>query len=147
MPTAHSCSRPLTFIFQRWLCCNLKQCVCVRRRRYTDIVGDHPLNIGTTTQVLLAYMLTGDAKYEDHVIEYIDAWCERTADNGGLIPSNIGLDGTIGGECDGQWWGGAYGWGFNCANPVTGVRHWRSMASRRTAYGFGNALLLTGQWR
>ncbi len=35
----------------------------------------------------------------------------------------------------------------NCENPVTGVRHWRSVASRRTAYGFGNALLITGQWK
>ena len=26
-------------------------------QEYTDIVGDHPLNIGTTTQVLLAYLL------------------------------------------------------------------------------------------
>eukprot|EP01046_Picozoa_sp_COSAG06_P006048 COSAG06_NODE_278_length_18546_cov_7.134981_17_plen_567_part_00 len=112
---------------------------------YTDIVGDHPLNIGTTTQVLLAYMLTGEEQFAAHVVDYIDAWCERTAANGGIIPSNVGLNGTIGGECDGQWWGGAYGWGFNCANPVTGVRVWRSVASRRTAYGFGNALLLTGR--
>ncbi len=112
---------------------------------YTDVVGDHPLNIGTTTQVLLAFMLTGEEKYSDHVIDYIDAWCERTEANGGIIPSNIGLDGTIGGECGGDWWGGAYGWGFNCTNPVTGVRVWRSVATRRTAYGFGNALLLTGQ--
>ena len=31
---------------------------------------------------------------------------ERTAANDGIVPSNIGLDGTIGGECDGKWWGG-----------------------------------------
>ena len=93
-------------------------------------------------------MLTGEDKYSDHVVDYIDAWSERTAANGGIIPSNVGLDGThsgirhevgngtpdmmcpddlqlapaalgsiydrlilmvvgtIGGECDGQWWGG-----------------------------------------
>eukprot|EP01046_Picozoa_sp_COSAG06_P072295 COSAG06_NODE_21092_length_769_cov_2.185075_1_plen_89_part_10 len=57
---------------------------------YTDIVGDHPLNIGTTTQVLLAYMLTGEEQFAAHVVDYIDAWCERTAANGGIIPSNVG---------------------------------------------------------
>lgn len=114
---------------------------------YTDVVGDHPLNIGTTAQVLLAYMLHGDQKYADHVVDYIDAWAERTAANGGIVPSNVGLDGTIGGETEGRWWGGAYGWGFNCVNPVTGERVWRNYAGRRTFYGFGNAMLLTGDMK
>lgn len=114
---------------------------------YTDVVGDHPLNIGTTAQVLLAYMLHGDQKYADHIVDYIGAWAERTAANGGVIPSNVGLDGSIGGETDGRWWGGAYGWGFNCLNPVTGQRVWRNYAGRRTFYGFGNAMLLTGDMK
>ena len=69
---------------------------------------------------------------------------ERTAANGGVIPSNVGLDGTIGGEADGKWWGGAYGWGFNCVVPQTGVRVWRSAFGTHAAMGFGNAILLTG---
>ena len=40
--------------------------------------------------------------------------------------------------------GGADGWGFNCIVPQTGERVWRMTAARRTAYGFGNAMLLTG---
>ena len=52
-------------------------------------------------------MLHGDQKYADHVVDYINAWAERTAANGGVIPSNVGLDGTIGGETEGRWWGGA----------------------------------------
>ena len=111
-------------------------------------------------------MLHGDQKYADHVVDYINAWAERTAANGGVIPSNVGLDGTIGGETEGRWWGGACerslplcsfslslvsvcmrgadGWGFNCIVPQTGERVWRMTAARRTAYGFGNAMLLTG---
>ena len=61
-----------------------------------------------------------------------------------MIPSNIGLDGTIGGEAGGNWWGGTYGWGFNCVVPQTGERVWRSAFGTHAAMGFGNAILLTG---
>ena len=39
--------------------------------------------------------------------------------NDGIIPSNIGLDGKIGGATDGKWYGGAYGWAFT--TPITGT--------------------------
>ena len=29
--------------------------------------------------------------------------------NDGVIPSNIGLDGTVGGKCGRKWYGGTYG--------------------------------------
>ena len=45
---------------------------------------------------------------------------QRAKDNDGIIPSNIGLDGKIGGATDGKWWGGAYGWGFSPIVPMTG---------------------------
>ena len=57
-------------------------------------------------------MLTGEEKYSDWVIEYVDAWKERTAATGGNIPTNVGLDGKPGGEYNGQWWKGTYGWNF-----------------------------------
>ncbi|MCA9024955.1 MAG: hypothetical protein KDA86_07060, partial [Planctomycetaceae bacterium] len=64
-------------------------------------------------------------------------------ENDGIIPSNIGLDGTIGGETDGKWYGGVYGWGFTVYDPGSG-----EMASRSTFQsgfvGFMNAYLLTG---
>jgi hypothetical protein len=44
------------------------------------------------------------------VVDYLDAWTERTARNGGIIPDNIGLSGEIGEYNDGKWWGGYYGW-------------------------------------
>jgi hypothetical protein len=111
---------------------------------YNDIIGDHPQNLCATTLALNAYMLTGEAKYKKWLLEYVDAWLERMEANGGIIPSNIGLDGTIGGATDGKWYGGVYGWGFTVEVPQTGA-----MANRNTVYlgltGFGNAYLLTGE--
>ncbi len=111
---------------------------------YNDVAGDHPLNLGATTLALNAYMLTEDKRYRDWILEYVDAWVERTDANGGLIPTNVGLDGTAGGECDGRWWGGVYGWGFTVVVPQTGELAHRPSFQGRYPYGFGNALLLTG---
>ena len=79
---------------------------------YHDTVGDLPLNLLSTTLAYNAYMLTGEDKYRDWMLEYVDAWYDRMEANGWMIPSNIGLDGTIGGETDGKWYGGTYGWSF-----------------------------------
>jgi hypothetical protein len=110
---------------------------------YTDVVGDHPSNMVATTLGLNAFALTGETAFRDWVLEYIDAWSQRARDNGGVLPSNIGLDGTIGGACDGKWYGGCYGWGFTVVVPQTG-----GLSSRNTVYlgvcGFGNAMLFTG---
>jgi hypothetical protein len=114
---------------------------------YNDVVGDHPLNLCTTTLALNAYMLSGESKYRDWLVGYVDAWVQRTEDNGGIIPTNIGLDGTIGGACDGKWYGGVYGWGFSVEVPQTGELAHRPSFLWRAPYGFGNALLLTGDQR
>jgi hypothetical protein len=112
---------------------------------YNDVVGDHPLNLGAGTLGFNAYALTGEAKYRDWLLGYVDAWLERTAANGGILPTNIGLDGTIGGACDGKWYGGVYGWGFSVyVAPYTGEVAHRNYLGPRTLLGFANALLLTG---
>jgi hypothetical protein len=110
---------------------------------YTDVVGDHPLNMLSTTLALNAYMVAGEAKYRDWLLGYVDAWAERAKANNDLIPSNVGLDGVIGSAADGKWWGGTYGWGFSPVNPVTGKREDRSRVLR-TIPAFFNAYLLTG---
>ncbi len=110
---------------------------------YTDVVGDHPINLAATTLALNAYMATGDSKYKDWLLEYIDAWAQRAAQNNGILPSNIGLNGEIGGETDGKWYGGCYGWGFTVTVPQTGELSDRNALYRGIA-GFGNALLMTG---
>ena len=110
---------------------------------YTDVVGDHPLNLFSTTLAMNAYMLEHEPKYRDWLLGYVDAWAERARVNNDLLPSNVGLDGVIGSAADGNWWGGAYGWGFSPVNPVTGKREDRSRVLR-TAIGFFNAYLMTG---
>ena len=111
---------------------------------YNDVAGDHPLNLNTTTLALNAYMIDGEPKYRDWAVGYLDAWVERTRANGGIVPSNIGLDGTIGGECGGRWYGGVYGWAHSTINPVDqGIRH-RPFFHSRASWGFANGLLLTG---
>ena len=113
---------------------------------YTDVAGDHPSNMVATTLGLNAYALTGEDSFRDWVLEYAEAWRQRTIDNDGIIPTNIGLDGTVGGECDGKWYGGCYGWAFTVVVPQTG-----GLSSRNTHYlgiaGFGNALLFSGDQR
>ena len=110
---------------------------------YNDVVGDHPLNLIATTLPLNAYLLTGENKYRRWLLNYVDAWLDRMRANNDIIPSNIGLDGTIGGATDGKWYGGTYGWGFTVIVPQTGGlahrnrQHWGFV-------GFMNAFFLTG---
>jgi hypothetical protein len=111
---------------------------------YNDVIGDNPLNLGATCLALNAYMLEGESKYRDWLLEYVGAWVERTRANGDIMPSNIGLDGIIGGACDGKWYGGVYGWGFTVTVPQSGELAHRNLVSRHAVYGLGNALLLTG---
>jgi hypothetical protein len=72
--------------------------------------GDVPLNLGATSLMTHAFAYTGDEKYRMWVLDYLEAWRERTARNGGITPDNIGLSGEIGEYNDGKWWGGYYGW-------------------------------------
>jgi hypothetical protein len=109
---------------------------------YTDVVGDHPLNLVATVLPANAYMLTHEQKYKDWVLDYCDAWVQRTKDNNGIIPSNIGLDGKIGGATDGKWYGGCYGWGFSPTVPMTGKREDRNRVPR-AFIGLMNAYLLS----
>jgi len=103
----------------------------------SNIVGDHPLNLVSTTLAMNAYMLTGDDKYRDWLLEYTNAWYDRIIENGGNIPTNIGLDGKIGGEWGGKWYGGTFGWNFW---PQSNVRNYFIRGPR---IAFGNAFMLT----
>jgi hypothetical protein len=112
-------------------------------QEYSDVVGDHFLNLVATTLPTDAYLLTGEAKYRRWIVEYMGAWLTRMKQNGGIIPSFVDLDGRIGGP-EGRWWGNAYGWGFSPVNPVTGRREDRNRIPRALV-GFSNALLVTGE--
>src|SRR5262249_633189 len=109
---------------------------------YTDVVGDHFLNLVATTLPLNAYLATGEEKYRKWILEYMVAWLGRMKQNHGIIPSKVGLDGKVGGA-DGKWWGNVYGWGFSPFNPVTGRRENRNRIPRALV-GFNNALWVSG---
>lgn len=110
---------------------------------YTDILGDNPLNLNTTGLAANAYMLDHETKYKQWLLDYVDAWVERARNNNDMIPSNIGLDGVIGGEAGGKWYGGVYGWGFSPVVPMTGKRADRNRVPRAFV-SFMNAYLVSG---
>ena len=62
--------------------------------------------------MLNAAILTGEQRYQDWIGEYVGAWRERAAANGGVLPDNVGPDGMVGGLLDGRWYGGHYGWSW-----------------------------------
>ena len=111
---------------------------------YLDSEGDNFLNLASTILGMNAYMLTGEDKYRQWVLDYVGAWKQRAAETGGMIPSNIGLDGKLGGAHNGQWWKGTYGWNFTIFDgELEKIAH-RNYFTDGTWPGFGNALILSG---
>jgi hypothetical protein len=110
---------------------------------YLDSVGDHPLNLASTGLALNAYMLTGEKKYKDWILEYVGAWKQRTDANGGNIPSNIGLNGKPGGEYGGRWYKGTYGWNFTIYDGEIDQVASRNTVEAGSWPGFGNAYLVS----
>ena len=105
--------------------------------------GDVPLNLNATSLMTHAYLYTGEEKYKTWVLDYLKAWEQRTEENGGIIPDNVGLNGKIGECMDGKWWGGYYGWRWPHGSPtiieplitagcnammLTGDSHWLDLA-------------------
>jgi hypothetical protein len=111
---------------------------------YLDSVGDNSLNLASTILGLNAWALTGEDKYRNWVLEYVGAWKQRTAETGGNIPSNVGLNGKPGGEYNGQWWKGTYGWNFTVFDGELGQIAHRNYFTDGSWPGFGTALLLSG---
>jgi hypothetical protein len=105
--------------------------------------GDVPINLSATSLITNAYLHTGDAKYRDWVLAYLQRWMELRDRNGGLMPDNVGPSGEIGELNDGNWWGGYYGWRWphgarnivepalvagSCALLMTGDFSWLDLA-------------------
>lgn len=74
------------------------------------VPGDVPLNLNATSLISNAFLYTGEEKYRQWVLDYLQAWMDRAEANGGLIPDNVGPTGKIGERMNGKWWGGYYGW-------------------------------------
>jgi hypothetical protein len=74
--------------------------------------GDAVANLSVGGLVLNAFLASGDQRYADWLATYVGAWQKRAEDNGGLVPDNVGLDGTVGSQLEGRWYGGHYGWSW-----------------------------------
>ncbi|SHI44705.1 hypothetical protein [Streptomyces sp. 3214.6] len=75
-------------------------------------VGDTAVNLAAAGLVLNAWILSGEERYRDWIVDYVGAWLERTEANGGLVPDNAGPDGVVGSLLEGRWYGGHYGWSW-----------------------------------
>jgi hypothetical protein len=72
--------------------------------------GDVATNLHVCSLITNAFLLTGDEKYKDWLLEYVDAWIERAAEHDGFLPDNVGPSGIVGEFMDGKWYGSMYGW-------------------------------------
>ena len=50
---------------------------------------DVACNLAATSMVTNAYICSGDEKYKAWVVEYTQAWIERTRQNNGILPANL----------------------------------------------------------
>lgn len=89
-----------------------------KARRYGEVYSarlrncDTVTNMLSTTMVMNAYLHTGEEKYRQWVLDYVEGWRQRYAGNGGIMPDNAGPSGVVGETIDGKWYGGHYGWTF-----------------------------------
>ncbi|MDF1513719.1 MAG: hypothetical protein P1S60_07920 [Anaerolineae bacterium] len=107
----------------------------LKRMNARMVPGDVPLNLNSTSLITSAFMYTGEEKYKKWVLEYLEAWQERTRKNNGIMPDNVGPHGIIGERMDGKWWGGYYGWRWP---------HGAWTLLEATMISGSNALLMTG---
>ncbi|GAA2829819.1 hypothetical protein GCM10020220_018370 [Nonomuraea rubra] len=94
--------------------------------------GDTAVNLAATTLATNAWLYDHDPRLSDWVIEYVDAWRERAAANGGVLPDNVGPGGTVGELHGGAWYGGHYGWTWpHGLHSIAPRRHGRRAQLRR----------------
>ncbi|MFB6783762.1 hypothetical protein ACFCX0_42355 [Streptomyces sp. NPDC056352] len=74
--------------------------------------GDVAVNLASTSLIANAWLYTHEPRYRDWIVDYVQAWRDRAADCGGLIPDNVGPFGQVGELHDGRWYGGSYGWSW-----------------------------------
>jgi len=107
----------------------------------TLVKGDGPLNLYATTLAANAFALDGEEKYRDWVLNYVRAWSERAAENGGIFPANVGLSGEIGEHWGGRWWPQTLGaWSHKGKAGSDGL----GLFLPAVVSGLENALMLSG---
>ena len=58
--------------------------------------GDTAVNLAATGLAANAWLYGHEDRFRDWVLEYVDAWRERAAANGGVLPDNVGPSGRVG---------------------------------------------------
>ncbi len=74
--------------------------------------GDTVVDLAATSLAVNAWLYDHEPELADWALQYIDAWRERAAANGGVLPDNVGPSGVVGELHGGAWWGGHYGWAW-----------------------------------
>jgi hypothetical protein len=110
----------------------------LKRMNERMVPGDVPLNLVATSLITSAFLYTGEEKYRQWVVDYLQMWMDKTEENGGILPDNIGPSGKIGERMDGKWWGGYYGWRWP---------HGARKLLETTLIAGSNAVLLTGDMK
>lgn len=110
----------------------------LKRMNERMVPGDVPLNLVATSLITSAFLYTGEEKYRQWVTDYLQMWMDKTEENGGILPDNIGPSGKIGERMNGKWWGGYYGWRWP---------HGARKLLEATLIAGSNAVLLTGDMR
>ena len=73
-------------------------------------MGDTATNLHVCTMMQNAFIMSGKDKFKDWLLEYVGAWMARAeAQPNNLLPDNVGLNGIVGEEIDGKWYGSSYG--------------------------------------
>ncbi|MBD2847356.1 hypothetical protein IDH44_19315 [Paenibacillus sp. IB182496] len=134
----------------------------IERMNERQTRGDVPVNLNATSLIANAYLHTRDPRYVAWVEAYVSAWEQRCADNGGIMPDNVGLSGRIGEYMEGKWWGGFYGWRWphglltviepilnGCMNRVllTGDRSALGLARQQLDMSWQLGRMEEGEWR
>lgn len=107
----------------------------------TRVKGDGPLNLYATTLPANAFVLSGQERYRRWVLQYVDAWVQRTRNNDDIIPANVGLSGKVGEHWDGRWWPQTLGaWSHRDKRGSDGL----SLFLPGVVSGLQNAMILSG---
>ena len=113
-----------------------------KAKRYGEVYSarlkncDTVTNLLSTSMVMNAYLHTGEEKYKQWVLDYVEGWRQRYADSNGIMPDNAGPNGIVGETIDGKWYGGHYGWTFP---------HGFQFVADAMVIGGQNQRLLTGE--
>ena len=73
-------------------------------------MGDTATNLHVCTMMQNAFIMSGNEKFKQWLLNYVTGWMERAEQQPHhLLPDNVSLTGVVGGEIGGKWYGSSYG--------------------------------------